>query len=337
MKESTAAALALLLAGTLGCTGTPPHVGIRGIYAVDDYGAAHDGHTDDGPAIRAAIAAASTTGGVVSFGPGVYAFADSLWIDASSITLRGIGRGDQRDLDSGRGTVLFHRPTPRRSGSTAVLIGHRDAPTVACNLQDLTLRGSTGFTGTLLSMAGVQYCSLERIDLYHNASSAPGNAALLVNCDVESAPTTGCWFEQVHVFAAKNDGGAGDAIRIECTSAGYTTDLNFLHVKTDNVTVPAKAVRIRHADEGVNANHRFVSCRFDGKAGPTGVLVDGPRCGFLNCTIDNPTGTDTLLTFTRSGRDGTWSGNVDGSIADERRGMPGAATIQGPAGISVQQ
>jgi hypothetical protein len=322
-------ALAVLFATTIGCGSTNVASGPRGVYAVDDYGAAHDGTTDDGPAIRAAIADAVKTGGIVAFGPGVYAFADSLVIDASSITLRGIGRADEHDLDSGRGTVLFHRPLSQSTGGTAVRIGYRDAPTRACAIQDLTLRGSTGNTGTLLSMAGVQYCSLERVDLFHNASTAPGNAALLVTCESETAPTTGCWFEQLHVFAAKNEGGEGDAIRIECGSSGYTTDLNFLHVKTNNATPPGKSVRIVKSDGGVNANHRFVSCRFDAKAGATGVLVEAPRCSFLGCTIDNPTGADRLLEFVASGSDGVWIGNVDGTVLDELAGKRSAATIQG--------
>src|SRR5262245_21778455 len=55
----------------------------RGIYLVDDFGAVHDGKTDDGPAIRAAIAACSATGGIVQFGPGVYVFRDSLEVVTS--------------------------------------------------------------------------------------------------------------------------------------------------------------------------------------------------------------------------------------------------------------
>lgn len=300
-----------------------------GHYFVDDFGAVHDGTTDDGPAIRAAIAACGATGGVVVFGPGVYAFTDSLVIDASSVTLRGVGRADAKELDSGRGTVLYHRPRGDAVGGTALLIGHRDVPTVACVLRDLMLRGSTGKTGHLLWMAGVQYCHLERVDLFHNASVQSGSAALLVTCERETAPTTGCWFEQLHVFAAKNAGGEGHAIRIACRAAGYVTDLNFLHVKTNNVAPPGKAVWIERATEGTNANHRFVSCRFDGTAGSTGVLVEGPRCSFVACTIDNPTGGDVLLEFTESGRDGAWIGNIDGAVRDALAGREGAARTQG--------
>lgn len=286
----------------------------RGVYPVDDFGAVHDGETDDGPAIRAAIDACAATGGVVQFGPGVYVFRDSLEIAESSVVLRGAGRADPRAFDGGeRGTVLYHKPARRAESPTAVRIGHREQSVVACGIEDLTLRASTGNTGHLLWMEGVQYCHLERVDLFHNAADAPGKAALFVTSRSPDAPSTGCRFESLHVFTARTGGREGVGILIACEGPSYTTDLGFLHVKVNNAVPPGHSVRIVGSDVGVNANHSFVSCRSDGSAG---ILVDAPRCRFTSCVIDTPGGGGEVLTFTRRARGGFWSGPVDGEIAN---------------------
>ena len=201
------AATWLVLVVGLGCAGRSTLASDpRGVYHVDDFGARHDGVADDGPAIRAALAACAVTGGIVQFGPGVYVFRDSLEIGSSSVVMRGVGRADPREYDQGRGTLLEHRPRPSAEAPTAVRIGHRPERIVASGLEDLTLRGSTGHTGHLLWMEGVQRCHLARVDLFHNAADGPGRAALLVSSRHPDAPATGCWFDAVHVFCARNAG-----------------------------------------------------------------------------------------------------------------------------------
>jgi len=298
---------------------------VRGVYLVDDFGAVHDGDTDDGPAIRAAIEECSATGGVVQFGAGVYVFRDSLEIGTSSVVLRGVGRANPRDFGGAeRGTVLDHRPRAAAESPTAVRVGHAAERVVACGLEDLTLRGSTGHTGHLLWMAGVEYCHLQRVDLFHNAADAAGKAALYVTSLTAEAPSTGCRFESVHVLAPRNEGGEGYGILIACDGPGWVTDLNFLHVKVNNAVPPGRSIWIRGADVGANANHSFVSCRVDGAAG---VLVDAPRCRFVSCVIDHPTGGEEVLTFGERARGCTWSGPVDGRIGNALAGSPDAPRI----------
>jgi hypothetical protein len=299
----------------------------RGIYRVDDFGAVHDGDTDDGPAILAAIEECSRTGGIVQFGPGVYVFRDSLEITASSVILRGVGRANPRHFDGAeRGTVLFHKPPRGAASPTAVRIGHQPERVVACGIEDLTIRASTGNTGHLLWMAGVEYCHLDRVDLFHNAADAPGKAALHVTSLVAKAPSTGCRFESVHVFTARNKGGEGIGILIASDGPSWTTDLSFLHVKVNNARPPGRSLWIRGSTEGRNASHSFVSCRVDA-AGSAGVLVEAPRCRFVSCVIDGPGGDAEMLTFTERARGGSWNGPVDGKIVNALAGSPASPRI----------
>lgn len=64
-----------------------------GIYRVADFGAAGDGVKDDTAAIRAAIAEASKSGGVVQLDRGKYRITGSLKIEANDVVLQGQGRG----------------------------------------------------------------------------------------------------------------------------------------------------------------------------------------------------------------------------------------------------
>ena len=61
-----------------------------GVFRVSEYGAVGDGVADDTKAIREAISAASSSGGVVQLAKGRYRVTDTLNIDASGVVLSGL-------------------------------------------------------------------------------------------------------------------------------------------------------------------------------------------------------------------------------------------------------
>jgi hypothetical protein len=193
-------------------------------------------------------------------------------------------------------------------------------------MEDMTLRGSTGGTGHLLWMAGVEYCHLERVDLFHNAAEGRGKAALYVTSVAKDAPTSGCRFESLHVFTARNEGGEGIGILVACDGPAYTTDLHFLHLKVNNAVPPGRAIEVRGSKAGTNANHSFMSCRIDSPG--AGVLVDAPRCRFISFVIDHPTGDAEVLEFTERAVGCAWSGPVDGRIKNALADRPESPKIE---------
>jgi len=74
--------------------------------SVKDFGAVGDGVTDDSAAIQAAINAASSVGGIVTFNAAVYAFATPLVISTRAVILEGVGKSSFYTVDYGT-TLLW--------------------------------------------------------------------------------------------------------------------------------------------------------------------------------------------------------------------------------------
>lgn len=167
-------ALAPLLAscGNRTSRAQPSHAGCWATRAlgvnVASFGARGDGASDDGPAIRAAIASLPPSGGVIYFPPGTYLFGSPLaWSDTVNVRFVGAGSRFMQDFATSPSQLVY------------VGVGDAAAIHVSTNrargwtVQDLELSyANPRFTGSLVyidTTAGVSFhhCALG------GASSAP--------------------------------------------------------------------------------------------------------------------------------------------------------------------
>jgi hypothetical protein len=293
-------AAAVLMAGRFGQPGGDTW---RGHFFVDDYGAVHDGSTDDGPAIQAANDAAEAAGGKVVFGPGTYAFDDSLTIDAS-VTWEGAGRGNPPDWDSG--TILYHIGTD--NGKTSLRIGwdgDNSTDIDGITIKDLTIRadksGASNKTGNCVHVTGVKNLLFDNVDIFHKAASDSGLGALVLEASDEDGTVTGVNFVNGHIwYPGTRSAWSGYGIILDSTvsdsSAWFNTDCRFSNFNMYAADSSFAAILIRNSGDTDSTNcnnHKFVNGYIDfsanaAKYGGKGLITENSvkRHRFLNVNFD---------------------------------------------------
>ena len=224
------------------------------LYNVKDaaYGAVGDGTTDDGPAIQAAITAASVSGGVVFFPAGSYRTVQALSCTSAKVSFLGAGSEASKLVNATAGNVLL----TANAGSSNIANSF---------IKGLSLdHSSTGTTWALQVIATIGMHIEDVRVLNHRKGINAQSRVLLENCFVTTA--SGGTDEPLSFTSSAT----GSVVRGgQYKATGVTANASVINVDVTNVLIDGALITTP-----------------GGASVVYGVDVSAARCRVVNCTFD---------------------------------------------------
>jgi hypothetical protein len=294
----------------------------RGEFFVDNYNAAHDGTTDDRAVIEAAINDASTVGGVVKFGAGVYVVSSvgpsgAAFAITSPVIIKGTRCGPG---SSSLGTILVWDAPSGLSDPVLMKVGHAAATLEGFGIEDVIIKSEDGHSGHVLWWAGVAYSHMQNLEVRFTTPDSNAKAALFLDTINATAGTTNNWFANCHFVAPTTATKKGYGVLIDCTGSAANTGNEFISCSFSNAgSVTGRDLLIRSTNaSGTCDAHHFTNCEFTWQSGAVGVgLSDTNNTQFANCVFDGVAG-QVALSLTGQCEGISVFGAVNGSITDDQ-------------------
>lgn len=169
---------------------------------VDDFGAVADGVTDSVTAVNAALAQlANNGGGILQFGPGVYAFSREINLTGLYVSMRGAGQA----------TTILKAASGFGSDYFINLFETSDSRISPVSISDMTIDGSTNVTYTMalkyrhytnftnVIFSGGTYAAVFAVDAwinsYNNCGFESGGVGLILQGANHRSSFNGCSFQ----------------------------------------------------------------------------------------------------------------------------------------------